>query len=596
VKTIRIGGASAYYADSMGAVAQLLRASPAPDYLMFDFMSEGTIGMMAKSMAADPKGGYMTDLVTIHLAANLHDIAAKGVKIIANAGGMNPQGCAEAIEALLLERNVTLKVAYVVGDNILDQAEALRAAGIRDMFSGDEFPAQVQSINAYLGGFPIARALADGADIVITGRCADSALALGPLIHEFGWKENDWDRLAAGTLVGHLLECGCQLTGGTFTDWEDVPGWENIGYPVADVAANGSCVISKPEGTGGLISIGTVAEQLLYEVSDPQAYIVADVVCDFSDVKIEQIGENRVAVGNARGYPATESYKCVASFDAGWRGTYSQVIIGMDAAAKARRQGEALIERGRRILRGINLGEYIRADLDMVGAEAAYGPRGTAGAVREVFMRASVDHAEKRGVEMFCRESLASTSAMAPGSAATINVAITALSKLFLFLLPKTAVAVSVVSGGEKQPAPQYEGRPFDPRTINRPAVPVAAAVSAAVSETVPLIRLAWGRSGDKGNLFNVAIIARRPEFLPFIRAALPAEAVGAWFQHLYPPNIAPKVDVFDVPGCSAINFVLRDSMDGGILISPRVDNAAKGMAQQLLEYPVSVPRVLLDP
>jgi len=595
MKKVRIGGASAYYADSMGAVAQLLRAAPCPDYLMFDFMSEGTIGMMAKSMAADPEGGYMTDLVTIHLAANLHDIAKKGVKIIANAGGMNPKGCAKAIEAMLLEQNVSLKVSYVTGDNILDQADALRAAGIRDMFSGEEFPAKLQSINAYLGGFPIARALADGADIVITGRCADSALALGPLIHEFGWEVDDWDRLAAGSLVGHLLECGCQLTGGTFTDWEDVPGWDNIGYPIAEVAADGSCIISKPDGTGGLINIGTVAEQLLYEVSDPQAYIVADVVCDFSEVKIEQIGENRVAVSNARGYPATDSYKCVASFDAGWRGTYSQVIIGIDAVAKGKRQGEALIERGRRMLRGMNLGEYIRADVDMVGAEAAYGPRGTAGAVREVFMRASVDHAEKRAVEIFCRESLSSTSAMAPGSAATINVAITALSKLFLFLLPKSQVEVSVISGEKMLPVLKYTGRPFDPKSIRRPAVPVSGTVSAANAETVPLIRLAWGRSGDKGNLFNVAIIARQPAFLPFIRSALSAEAVGGWFRHLYPVDVAPEVDVFDVPGCSAINFVLRDSMDGGILISPRVDNAAKGMAQQLMEYPISIPGDFLN-
>jgi hypothetical protein len=210
-------------------------------------------------------------------------------------------------------------------------------------------------------------------------------------------------------------------------------------------------------------------------------------------------------------------------------------------------------------------------------------------------MRASVDHVEKRGVELFCRESLASTSAMAPGSAATINVAITALSKLFLFLLPKTKIQVSVIRGGRTLPAPQYQGRKFDPKSIVRPAVPVAGEVSAAAAESVPLIRLAWGRSGDKGNLFNVAIIARRPAFLPFIRAALSAEVVGGWFRHLYPPDVAPKVDVFVVPGCSAINFVLRDSMDGGILISPRVDNAAKGMAQQLLEYPVRVPRALLD-
>ena len=225
-------------------------------------------------------------------------------------------------------------------------------------------------------------------------------MGLGPLIHEFGWRHDDWDRLAAGTLVGHLLECGCQVTGGTFTDWEDVPGWEDVGYPLADVTADGACVISKPAGTGGLVSVGGVAEQLLYEVSDPQAYIVADVVCDFSGVVLTQLGENQVAVAGARGYPATPSYKAVASFDGGWRGTYAQVIIGMDAARKAERQGRALIERGRRLLRGRNLGEYLREDVDALGAEGVYGARGRSTS-REVYLRASVDHLEKLGVELF---------------------------------------------------------------------------------------------------------------------------------------------------------------------------------------------------
>lgn len=593
MKTVRVAGASSFFTDSMGAVAQLLRAEPCPQYLMFDFMSEGTIGMLAKALAVDPKGGYVAEFITIHIANNLHEIAAKGVKLIANAGGLNPKGCAEAIEALLKERNVALKVAYVTGDNLFADEAKIRGANPKEMFAGTALPEQLDSINAYLGAFPIAQALDAGADIVVTGRCADSALGLGPLIHEFGWKSDEWDKLSAGTLVGHLLECGCQVTGGTFTDWEDVPGWENIGYPIAEVSENGDCIISKPQNTGGLITPATVAEQMFYEVSDPQAYIVADVVCDFSEVKLAQVGENQVSVSNARGYPATDSYKCVASYSAGWRGMYSQVIIGMDAAAKAKRQGEALIQRGKNILRGLNLGEYLRTDVDMIGAEAAYGPRGTASNVREVFMRASVDHVDQRAVQMFCRESLASTSAMAPGSAATINVAINPLPKLFLFLLPKTQVTVNVGIDGKTLPAPQHEGQPFNPASIERPPVPTPPPFDAASADAVPLIRLAWGRSGDKGNLFNVAIIARKPEYLPYIRAALTTQAVGEWFRHLYPEDTDPKTEMFDIPGCHAINYVLRDSMDGGILISPRVDSAAKGMAQQLLEHPVTIPKTV---
>ena len=591
MKTVRIGGASSYFTDSMTSVPQLLKADP--QYLMFDFMSEGTIGAMARSMASEPDGGYVRDLVTIHIAGSLHDIVAKKVKLIANAGGMNPKGCAEAIEALLKERGVSLKVAYVEGDNLLAREAEVRAIAPKEMFSGEPFPEKVDSINVYLGAFPIAQALAAGADIVVTGRCADSALGLAPLIHEFGWTADEWDKLSAGTLVGHLLECGCQVTGGTFTDWEDVPGWEDVGFPIADVSADGSCVISKPEGTGGLVSVGTVAEQLLYEVSDPQAYIVADVVCDWSGVTLEQIGENRVRVSGARGYPATDTYKGVISYAAGWRGSYSQVIIGMDAVRKAERQGEALIERGRRLLRGRNLGDFIRTDVDMVGAETAYGPHGRAGGVREVFMRASVDHKEKAGAELYCREALASTSAMAVGSTATISVAITPLSKLFLFLMLKSAVDVSVVVAGRRMAAPQHPGQRFDPAALVRPPAPPAPEPADDLIE-VPLIRLAWGRSGDKGNLFNVAAIARRPDYVPYIRASLDAGVVADRYAFLC-GGVQPKVSTFEVPGFHAVNFVVHNSMDGGILMSPRIDNAAKGMAQQLLETPIRVPARLVE-
>jgi hypothetical protein len=592
MKTVRIGGASSYAMDSTASVAQLLRAEPSPHYLMFDFMSEGNIGAMAKARAADPaKGGYLTDFVTVHIAPNLHDIASKGVKFLANAGGFNPKACAEAIEALFKEHNVDLKVAYIAGDDLLADIEKIRAAAPKEMFSGAPMPAQLDSINAYLGAFPIARALAEGADIVVTGRCADSSLGLGALVHEFGWKADDWDRLAAGTLVGHLLECGCQLTGGTFTDWEDVPGWEDVGFPIAEISEDGSCVISKPANTGGLISVGTVTEQTFYEVSDPRAYIVPDVVCDFSNLKIEQVGENLVSVSNARGYPATSTYKCVASYNIGWRATYSQVVLGINATAKAKRQGEALIQRGKNLLRGLNIGEFSRTDVDMIGSESQYGPRATANSVREVFMRASVDHVEMSAVQMFLREALASTSAMAPGSTATISGNIAPLSKLFLFLLPKSQVHASVGIGGKIIDVPVNEGQPFDSASLKTPPVPTPAPFAQDAATTVPLIDLAWGRSGEKGNLFNVAVIARKPEYLPYIRAALTADAVGNWFAHLYPADASPKVDIFDMPGPHAINYVVRDSMDGGILVSPRVDHAAKGMAQQLLEFPVTIPK-----
>ena len=593
-RTVRIGGASAYYSDSTTSVAQLLRSDPPPDYLIFDFMSEGTIGMMARAMANDPEGGYQRDFAAVHIAPNLPDIAAKGIKLIANAGSMNPAGCAADVQRVVDAAGAPLTVAYVEGDDLLGSVDMLRGADTREMFSGAPFPACPESVNVYLGAFPIAQALRAGADIVVTGRCADSALALGPLIHEFGWGEEAYDCLAAGTLVGHLLECGCQLTGGTFTDWEEVPGWEDMGYPLADVAPDGSCVLSKPDGTGGLLSIGTVAEQLLYEVSDPQAYIVADVVCDFSDVRLEQVGENRVAVSGARGYPATATYKAVASQPVAWRATYTQAIIGIDAARKAQRQGQALLARGERVLRAHNVAPFLRTHVDAIGAGSSYGDRAIDRGVHEVLMRVSVDHEDRAAAMMFSREASASTSGMAPGATATVTHHLTQVSKLYLFLVDKGSVDVRVTIGGKATTCPIAAGHPFDPARIVRPPVPVPPLVSEGMT-AVPLIRLAWARSGDKGNLFNVAAIARRAEYLPWMRAALTAEAVGAWFAFLYPPGTDPRVSVFDVPGFHAVNLVLHDSLDGGILVSPRLDAAAKGMAQQLLEFPVPVPSSLLD-
>jgi hypothetical protein len=595
MKTVRIGGASSYYSDSTTAVSQLLAAQPPPDYLIFDFMAEGTIARTARERARNPEAGYEADFITIHLARNLTRIAALGVKLIANAGALNPGACARAAQKLISERGLSLKVGYVEGDDLRRQETALRDAGTTEMFSGAAFPASADSINAYLGAFPIAHALEVGADIVITGRCADSALALGALIHEFKWGMEDWDLLAAGTLVGHLLECGCQVTGGTFTDWEEVPGWEDMGFPIADVSADGACVISKPPDTGGLVSFATVAEQLLYEVDDPRAYIVPDVVCDFSHVVIQEVGVNRVAVSNARGRPATDTHKVVASYGIGWRGTSSQVIIGIDAVRKGERQGAALIERGRRLLRERNLGPFTRTHVDCIGGEAAYGPHSRARDVREVFVRAAVDHTAREAVELFLREALASTSGMAPGSTATYSISVTAISKLFMCLVPKQDVPVTLTVEGSLFDVPTHVGRAFNPATLPVPPPPATPRTSPDMTEVL-LIRLAWARSGEKGNLFNIAVIARDPEYLPFIRAALTVERVGARFAFLYPAQVQPHISVFDVPGCSAINFVLHDSMDGGLLVSPRVDNAAKGMAQQLLELPVAVPASMLKP
>ncbi len=269
-KVVRIGGASGFWGDSSVAAPQLV-GSGMVDYLVFDYLAELTMAILAAARSRNPELGYATDFVEVAMKSVLADVAARGIKVVSNAGGINPQGCADALTGLARDMGIALKVAVVEGDDVSDKIPALRESDQRDMFTGAPLPERILSANAYLGALPIAQALAAGADVVITGRCVDSAVTLGPLIHEFGWSPTDYDLLAAGSLAGHVIECGAQATGGLFTDWEQIPDWANIGYPVIECHADGTFVVTKPEGTGGRVLAAAVAEQVLYEIGDPGA-------------------------------------------------------------------------------------------------------------------------------------------------------------------------------------------------------------------------------------------------------------------------------------------------------------------------------------
>ena len=367
-----------------------------------------------------------------------------------------------------------------------------------------------------------------------------------------------------------------------------------MGFPIAECHADGACVITKPKDTGGLVSVGTVAEQLLYEVGDPRAYIVPDVVCDFSAATVDQIGPGRVRVAGARGRPPTATYKVCVLYDEGWRATALQPIIGMEAPAKGRRQAEALIARTARMLRAQNLGEWTRTHVEVLGAEAGYGPRAHAEAVREVICRIVVDHPDPRGAALFARESQAAITAMSVGASIGLATTVTPIPHLFSFLLPKDQVTAVVTLDGKAWPVHVPTGGGFDPASL-QPAPEAAPPSLPPGASSVPLVALAWGRSGDKGDLFNVAVIARRAEYLPYIRAALTPQAVAGWFAHCFADPARRIVDRYEAPGFHALNFVIRDALGGGITSSPRLDPVAKGMAQQMLEFPVPVPPGLLD-
>jgi hypothetical protein len=585
MKTVRIGCASGFWGDSAVAAPQLVTLGRI-DYLVFDYLAELTMSILARAKQKNPQLGYATDFPAIVMKGIVRDVAEKGIRVISNAGGLNPAACAEAVAAVAREAGVSLKIAVIEGDDLLPRIESFRAQGVRELWSGAALPKRVLSANAYLGGFPVAAALAAGAQVVITGRGVDSAVTLGALIHEFGWTADDLDLLAAGSLAGHLLECGVQATGGLHTDWESIPDIANIGYPIAECTADGGVVVTKPDGTGGRMLAAAVAEQLLYEVHDPANYILPDVVCDFSGVRIVQEDGQRVRVSGARGRAPTPHYKVAATYADGYRLVALLNIIGVDAARKGRRTGDAIIERTRRMLADAGLPDYRRTRVEVLGAEQAYGPHARGGHAREVVVRVAAEHDSREALEILSRE-VAPSSMWAPGTAgAGLGRQAPAPSvKMYGFLVPKTEVHAVLRIGAESTTLslPVARERRDAPAPQTYGALPAPAADDCV---DLPLIRLAWGRSGDKGDTSNIGIIARHPDFVPLLQHWLTAERVAGYFAY----RVQGPVTRFDVPGIHAFNFVLERALGGGGMASLQTDPLGKAYAQMLLDILVPVP------
>ena len=588
--TIRIGGGSGYWGDSDMAVPQLLEAGI--DYIVFDYLAEITMSILARARAKSPEAGYATDFVTQIIAPNLSEIAAKSVKILANAGGVNPHACTREIEKLIRQGGLDLKVATVIGDDLTRAASSFSSS--TEMFSGDPFPdpGSIASINAYLGAFPVAQALEKGADIVVTGRCVDSALALAACIHEFGWKPTDWDLLAAGSLAGHLVECGPQVTGGNTTDWEAVAdSIDHIGYPIAEINQHGSLVVSKPDGTGGCVSRGCVAEQLLYEIGDPRAYTLPDVECDFSDVLIEEISKDRVMVRGAKGRPAPSTYKTSATYSDGFRIITLWYFIGRDSAAKAQRFADATLIRARKKLAALGLPDYTEVEVDPFGAGTHFDADSQQQKSREVALRIAARHENPKALVLLLKEASGMALATPPGMALYTGgrPSPSPVVRLFSFLVDKNRVAIKITMEDAEFDHQPYgsnaEARDLPPAPV--PPVPVEEDDRVKVE----LRRLAWGRSGDKGNNANIAVIARKPEYMAHIWAQLTEDAVARRFKRF----LKGPVERFYLPGPCAVNYLMHDVLGGGGVASLRADPQGKSYAEILLDTRIEVPEQLLD-
>jgi len=584
--SIRIANAGGYWGDDLSQFKRQVEIGPV-DVVTLDFLAEITMSIMQKQRARDPKAGYARDFLAM-VEETLPLLAERHVKVITNAGGVNPLGCRAALVERIQQHGRTVEVAAVMGDDLMGRLGELNAGGVTldDMDTGAAFRKvrdRVSSANAYFGAWPVVEALRAGAQIVVTGRCTDTGITLAPMIHAFDWAPDDWDRLAAGIVAGHIVECGAQSTGGNFTDWRRVKRFETIGYPVLEMHADGSFVVTKHDGTGGAVTVRTVKEQLVYEMGDPRSYITPDVVADFATAKLEQIGRDRVRVWGVKGRPAPSSLKVSASYFDGWKASGTLIISGPEAAEKGRAFAELFWKR---------LGlEFVDRHVELVGHSSCWGPLAPPVDAPEVLLRLSVRDHDKSKIEAFAKMVPAVILSGPPGVAVTGGrPQAQEVVAYWPALVPRDKVkAVLVTRDGERTlewPTPFLPAE--KPEPLPRETWPKAAG-SAAIAR-VPLARLAHARSGDKGDTCNIGVVARAPEIYPWLKRTLTAAVVKRRFKGI----CLGRVERHEVPNLWALNFLMHESLGGGGTVSLRLDAQGKTLSHALLAMEVAAPRALL--
>lgn len=586
---VKIGCAAAFWGDTNSAAFQLVHQADI-DYLVFDYLAEVTLSIMAGARMKNPNHGYAHDFVTQVMKPLAKDIHAKGIKVISNAGGVNPRACRDALEAIFREQDIPLTIALVEGDDVLPLRSQM--GDIKDLDSGQPAPPFMLTMNAYLGAGPIQAALDAGADIVLTGRIVDSALVLGPLMHHFGWSAEDYDKLAQGSLAGHLIECGAQSTGGNFTDWHLVEGFDNMGFPVVECHENGDFILTKPKGTGGLVSRGTVGEQLLYEIGDPRAYLLPDVTCDFTQVSLEEVGENRVKVTGATGAAPSDKYKVSATYPDGYRLTATFLMAGINAAQKAQAVANAIFTKVNRELKAKGMGELTHTDVELLGTETTYGAHARCQESREVVVKLAARHPQEPALKFMSREIAQAATGMAPGITGIVGGRPRPYPRIRLFstLIDNQKVEMHADYQGNTLVVAAPKGQDIEQLALPEQTPPA----NVETSTQVPLVALAYARSGDKGNNANIGVMARKPEYYPYLYHALTTDSVKAWMQHVLDDENS-TVEKWQLPGIHGLNFLLKGALGGGGIASLRIDPQGKAFAQQLLDMPIPVSQAIAD-
>ena len=585
--SIKIANAGGYWGDDLRQFKRQIELAPV-DFVTLDFLAEITMSIMQKQRARDPRAGYARDFVQMVEEA-LPLMVQHGTRAISNAGGVNPHACRAAILEMSKQHGYDIEVAAVAGDDIMSRLGELNAAGVTldNMEDGTSFQSvrdRVSSANAYFGAWPVVEALNQGAQVTVTGRVTDTGITLAPMIHSFGWAPDDWDKLAAGIVAGHIVECGAQSTGGNFTDWRNVKSFHDIGYPVLEVFADGSFIVTKQPGTGGKVSVRTVKEQLLYEMGNPREYITPDVVADFATAKLEQVGKDKVRVWNVKGYPAPSSLKISASYFDGWKAAGTLIISGPDAVDKANAFGALFWKR-----LGI---EFTETRTELIGHSSCWGPLAPKTDPPELLLRLAARDEDSAKIREFSKM-LPAIILSGPPSVAVTGGRPPAQEVVAYWpaLAPRDKIKATLTTkDGEKKLAwPTPVVAPVKPAALPRTKWPTAGGNAKLV--TVPLSRIAHGRSGDKGDTCNIGIIARAPEAYPVIKKMLTASIVKRHFKGI----CKGKVTRHEVPNLGALNFLLEECLGGGGTVSLRIDAQGKTLSHALMAMEVSVPEGLIE-
>ncbi|RXQ95665.1 DUF1446 domain-containing protein [Ancylomarina salipaludis] len=590
---IRIANAGGFWGDDLGVLRRQLEGGEV-DYISSDFLAEVTMSILRKQQLKNEDLGYVGDFVD-----QIVDVAElmkeKKVRMLTNAGGINPLACARKILSELNRKGVDLKIAVVIGDNIIDRIDEFypEKASFTDMETGDDFAhikENIQSANVYLGVPPLLKALESGADLILAGRVTDTSITMAPMIYELGWELDDWDRLAAGLVAGHIIECGAQASGGNFTDWQKVSRWDNMGYPIVEMNSDGSFEVYKHPDTGGLISRDTIREQLVYEMGDPKHYISPDVVADFSQLELKELAPNRVLVKNAKGHPSTHFLKVSMAYEDGYKAVSSIVISGGRVLNKAREFEKIFWQR-------LNT-DYKKTNTEYIGYNACHQNLVEDIDPNEILLRFSVYDDDLDKIKRFSTSIAPLILSGPPGVAVTGGRARNQqVITYWPTLIPKTLIQATVhildtqgeiketydidsVLGNEADFIPQ--DTTVDPSQGDH--------YSDMEMVNVPLRQVCMARSGDKGDTFNIGVLARSEEIYHYLKLKLTPEIIKRMFAGI----CKGRVKRYELDNLLALNFLLEESLDGGGTKSLMIDAQGKTMASAFLNQSFPIPRTYL--